>query len=454
MLGALRRGDLQLAFVYISDNAPWHAVEFALNDGLLTDSPSERIALVRWLEHQKHKFGGRASNIHQRGDPVNWFRIGFTSIEEAYAFLRDLRIRFRDPDMRIRWTIPTEAIVSADLSGKEGLVSTVLGTDMLDVATTSSDESLFGHKYHRQEDVLGREEQSVNQSNDVYALNCVQVLIDHVLRQTDSVMEKMTYQELARRLNRVDKHGEPAALGLGRILGLAMEHVDGAARQLGWVVPFLTSIVVSKTGKGKGLPSDGVRERWAGYDRLTRAEKADKAAAEYMRILLFGSRWNDVLSVLGLPPCQVAALPPGSAGRGGGESVAHKAFKAYIRMRPDLVGADATWDSEEEFALRSQDEIDVLFKSKSGDAWIGVEVKSAVSDRNVLDYRRGLYQIVKYQAVLAAQALVDNPLTPPSVKVVLALESILPEALRAEARFLGVAVLENLGPVKDSNAAD
>lgn len=267
-------------------------------------------------------------------------------------------------------------------------------------------------------------------------------------------MEKMTYQELARRLNRVDKHGEPAALGLGRILGLAMEHVDGAARQLGWVVPFLTSIVVSKTGKGKGLPSDGVRERWAGYDRLTRAEKADKAAAEYMRILLFGSRWNDVLSVLGLPPCQVAALPPGSAGRGGGESVAHKAFKAYIRMRPDLVGADATWDSEEEFALRSQDEIDVLFKSKSGDAWIGVEVKSAVSDRNVLDYRRGLYQIVKYQAVLAAQALVDNPLTPPSVKVVLALESILPEALRAEARFLGVAVLENLGPVKDSNAAD
>lgn len=72
-------------------------------------------------------------------------------------------------------------------------------------------------------------------------------------------------------------------------------------------------------------------------------------------------------------------------------------------------------------------------------------MKSAVSDGNLKDYERGLYQVVKYRAVLMAQAKVDHPVAPPTVVVVLALESLLPPVLRAIAQRLGVQVVDGLG---------
>jgi len=56
---------------------------------------------------------------------------------------------------------------------------------------------------------------------------------------------------------------------------------------------------------------------------------------------------------------------------------------------PELFGAERGWFAQEEYALRSGDEIDVMFKSDS--LWIGVEVKSRVSDAVEGDYERGLY---------------------------------------------------------------
>lgn len=102
--------------------------------------------------------------------------------------------------------------------------------------------------------------------------------------------------------------------------------------------------------------------------------------------------------------------PVGSDGRPiaggwcGGESEAHLALKHFVRDHPELVGAQAGWDAKVEYALRSSDELDVIFISDQ--TWIGVEVKSRVSDGNLADYERGIYQVVKYRALLEAQALV------------------------------------------------
>jgi hypothetical protein len=61
----------------------------------------------------------------------------------------------------------------------------------------------------------GTEEHIGNLPNEDYALACIPLLVDHVLRQVDDVMQQLTYEELARRLERVNKHGGPATRGLG-----------------------------------------------------------------------------------------------------------------------------------------------------------------------------------------------------------------------------------------------
>ena len=143
---------------------------------------------------------------------------------------------------------------------------------------------------------------------------------------------------------------------------------------------------------------------------------------EYGRILNYGSRWNEILRFAGLlevtPPSNEGK--PGAGGWGGGESDAHKALKQFVFAHPEICGApDDCWLRETEHALRSGDSIDVMFKSKA--RWLGVEVKSRVSDGDTEDYFRGIYQVVKYQAVLQAQARVDHQQNAPEVTVVLVL---------------------------------
>lgn len=297
------------------------------------------------------------------------------------------------------------------------------------------------------------EEQEVEQglegnlSADEYARNTLPILIDHVLRQTDEVLEPITYLQLAALLDRRNKHGDPWARGLGAVLGRVTALIDSVSSQLPESPPFLTTIVVSSSGASAGLPGKGISGRWPGYESLPRADKQAKLAAEYLRILRFGSRWNEVLRLLGLPqiaPPAGAEGEPARGGWGGGESEDHKALKRFVCDHPEQFGAGADWFAQEEYALRSGDELDVMFKS--GRVWIGVEVKSKVSDRLPSDYERGIYQVVKYRAVLEAQAQIDHPERPPEVRVVLALEGRLPSAYRELANALRVVCFENVDP--------
>ncbi len=280
---------------------------------------------------------------------------------------------------------------------------------------------------------------------DEYARLALPVLVEHVLRQSDDVLMPMTYRRLAELIGRRNKHGDPWARGLGHVLGRVTALIDSVSDQMPETPPFLTSVVVLSSGPNAGLPSKGVGGHWPGYDSLSRDDKEAKVSAEYLRVLQFGSRWNVVLRLLGVkeiaPPIGTDGRPT-KGGWGGGESDAHKALKRYVLDHPELVGAAADWDAQEEFALRSADELDVMFRSDR--IWIGVEVKSKVSDGNPSDYERGIYQVVKYRAVLEAQACIDQPHDPPEVQVVLVLERQLPAGYRGIANALGVKVIERL----------
>lgn len=290
-------------------------------------------------------------------------------------------------------------------------------------------------------------DESEKASADEYAYRCVPILIAHVLAQRDGKMSRMTYKDLAGMLDRRDKHGRPWARGLGHVLGKVTSMVDNL--QMGWAeeIPYLTTIVVAGSGAEKGLPGIGIKGKWSGYDALSIADKHARIGYEYKKILAFGSRWNEVLVMLGLPPLAVPSGPENAGGRGGwggGESEEHKALKLFVRHNPHLVGADSSFDAMNEFVLRSNDEIDVFFKSPA--LWIGVEVKSRVSDGIDRDYERGLYQVVKYFAVLAAQSKVDHPDNPPAVRVFLVLESELPPQYVEVAKRLGIEVLDRVVP--------
>jgi hypothetical protein len=160
---------------------------------------------------------------------------------------------------------------------------------------------------------------------------------------------------------------------------------------------------------------------------------------------LFGETADEKLGRPLADPASNESADQKNGGWGGGESPQHKALKMFVVENPTVVGADDSWVAMDEYALRSGDSIDVFFKRE--DAWIAVEVKSAVSDGSVDDYERGLYQVVKYRAVLEAQAKVDRPGAMPTLRVLLLLENQLPRHLCDTARQLGVEVLENVKPL-------
>ncbi|MCW5297763.1 hypothetical protein DXT88_06195 [Herbaspirillum lusitanum] len=378
-----------------------------MNHDRLVDTQSEVLAMLRWLQYQRQHYGERDVNVHQRSEAVSWFRIGFATLDEALKFLQEFKSERQRFDFRARWQLPEGAAIS-----------------LVETAVTA----------------IG------NRSNEELALACIPVLITHVLAQRDEVMTTITYEDLAERLDRRDMHGDPMALGMGDVLGRAMLHIDQAAKLMREEVPYLTTVVVDKSGPDRGLPGIGLGGRWPNYPTLSREEKADQVELEYLRILRFGSHWRNVLSVLQLPgdaPDSNAADGNRRDGRAGGESPQHRALKEFIAAQPALVGAQPDIQSHCEYGLRSGDAIDVLFKSAT--EWIGVEVKASTSDGNLRDYERGLYQVVKYKAVLEAQARIDHPLRPPKVRVLLALELALPLELRPVAKALAVDLIEHIG---------
>ena len=125
---------------------------------------------------------------------------------------------------------------------------------------------------------------------------------------------------------------------------------------------------------------------------------------------------------------------------GGGESASHEALKQYVATHPLSIGIEVdVLETIVEYRLPSGDEIDVLFRLPG--RCVAVEVKSNISPEK--DLARGVFQCIKYEALLKAVSRYEGLTTDVSALLVLS-ATLTPESRRL-ASILGVSVVERVG---------
>jgi len=133
--------------------------------------------------------------------------------------------------------------------------------------------------------------------------------------------------------------------------------------------------------------------------------------------------------------------PSEENGRFGKESPEHIALKNYISENPEIFGFSSGIEGKIEEKLPSGDPLDVSFESRG--RWLAVEVKSTRSDNNYQDFERGLYQCVKYRAVMEKFLIVKSKKRK-SAEAILVLEGKLPKRLNRVKKILDVEVIEEV----------
>ncbi len=193
------------------------------------------------------------------------------------------------------------------------------------------------------------------------------------------------------------------ALGYTRYSGIGdqLGNVETVMRELrkmtGEEVPTLNALV--KTPK-EGIPSDGFDFVYPNYNGLTLSEKLVFVAGINEKALNY-QKWDWVLDQLGLQPSKIITeqeLEAISVHVGGGEGKEHKAIKEYVYKHPESLGITGVIRKETEHPLPSMDRLDVYFVTS--DCRYAIEVKPSTSPDD--DITRGIFQCVKYKAVMEA----------------------------------------------------
>ncbi|MEN9849027.1 MAG: hypothetical protein RL368_1767 [Pseudomonadota bacterium] len=219
-------------------------------------------------------------------------------------------------------------------------------------------------------------------------------------------------------------------------VGQTLIHLAG--KQLTEIPP-IQCLVINQAdelpGEGVGFFIDKSR-----FKDMSKRQKRLVVEAQLQKIFSF-TEWDSVLANLGLKAVEYNYAPllkaAHDAGRGsGGESEHHLKFKEYIASNPQILGLPRSLRYATEYGLPSGDTIDILFRH--GDNWIGVEVKSHISDE--ADITRGIFQCIKYRAVLEAQLAALA--LPQNVRIVLVLERPFPSKLIPLRNLLGIEVIE------------
>ncbi len=226
---------------------------------------------------------------------------------------------------------------------------------------------------------------------------------------------------------------------IGDVLGEINDIMDEVAKQSGKTIPPLNALVQNKTTK---LPSDGFDYVIPNYSKLSPASKAGEVARLNHRAHQYN--WDWVLKELDLEPAilftekEVKALEKKSyVGFGGGEGAEHKKLKEFVAMNPEMVGIKNVVLAENEHGLLSGDSLDVYFELRNGNR-VAVEIKPSTSPNE--DVTRGIFQCVKYKAVMDAMRVVDYGRYENDTLLVVA--GTLSEANKKLAKDLGIKFIE------------
>ena len=197
-------------------------------------------------------------------------------------------------------------------------------------------------------------------------------------------------------------------------------------------VPLLNALIVNQQSK---RPSDGLSYVIDGYDKLNVQEQIDEAKKRNDKAYAY-KKWPWVLKALGLmpyTPIADSAIRKGKCRKSDSEGPYHKNLKEYIIKHPKEFSINNLVSKENEHVLLSGDRLDVYFKQKD-EKQIAIEVKSRISDD--ADILRGIYQCVKYKAVLVAECLAHGKKA--KVEAFLVTENELSEENRKTANMLSV----------------
>lgn len=243
------------------------------------------------------------------------------------------------------------------------------------------------------------------------------------------------YQQLA------DELGMPNPRNLNYVLGSVGLSLIELGDRWGHKIPPIQCLVINQANQ---LPGEGIGWFMSGTDwnALSKRQKAAQIKLVIQQVHAY-PRWPEVLRSFQLQPVQTdfsEAISKASAYRAGGESEAHRRLKEFIARHPEVVGLPRRSKGEPEKSLPSGDSIDVFFDT--GSEWLGVEVKSAISDE--ADIARGIFQCVKYRAVMDAVISIEQ--RDICARAILVLGGALPDKLHLLKQALGVEVLENVVP--------
>lgn len=238
-----------------------------------------------------------------------------------------------------------------------------------------------------------------------------------------------------------DELDMPNPRNLNYVLGAIGNALLDLKDEWAYEVPPIQALVINRH---TGLPGEGLA--WfapdaADFRNASSKRKRELVSAMLQQVYSF-DRWAEVLRHFELAPAAVTrpAQPSHPIYDGApGESEEHQRLKEFVARNPQIVGLPpSTPIGEVEFLFASADAVDVLFHNRG--EWIGVEVKSARSAQS--DIARGLFQCIKYRALLEATQMVAQ--IPIACRTVLALEGELPQELISLRNTLGVEVREKI----------
>jgi hypothetical protein len=264
----------------------------------------------------------------------------------------------------------------------------------------------------------------------------------------DADMSEFTYGDLASIV--ADKnYAHPIHHALGAI-GFALAELS---LEPGWKFGRVPPIQLLVWSQGLGHPGEdgfgfiGIgKEEFAALSVAGRQNAARKVRSD----ILDYPRWREVLAALGLEPRtlklpevrQVIESPSPDHG-GGPESEYHRRFKCYLASHYDSLGLQGEFQAQLEVKMISGDRADLMLDHALGGFRVCVEVKSRLSPEG--DLIRGIFQCVKYQAILMAQEKYEAARGPAegrkTVDVLLAVEQELSDELRSLCDLVNVKAL-------------
>jgi hypothetical protein len=238
-----------------------------------------------------------------------------------------------------------------------------------------------------------------------------------------------------------DEVGMPNPRNLNYPLGCIGDALNDLSTEWEDEIPHIQALVKNQHTNLPGPGFDGFLEQKG--EKWSNAKERRAIIEAYWAKIAAYPYWDDVLDALKLAPTATDLAPIiAEAGRGGGgEGPEHLALKNFVCANPHLVGLKLGDPSgKPEYGLPSGDSVDVFFAQKR--RIHAVEVKPDGS--GLRDITRGLFQCVKYRAVLLARAAYQHD--DREITAALALGGALPDSLIPLRNSLGVEVFDSLSP--------